>query len=104
VSYDLSHHKPINQMHTHGIHRVSSCSIQLRRLYVERETRKKGSLTVLLIAIDLRSCGAASTLGGTRLETVLEFAVDGLQVPHATGTGSLPALGLLAPVDYSQGA
>jgi hypothetical protein len=34
------------------------------------------------------------------LESVLELAVDGLQVAHTAGTGALAALGLLAPVDY----
>lgn len=33
------------------------------------------------------------------METVGEAAGDGLEVPHAAGTGGLPALGLLAPVD-----
>jgi hypothetical protein len=31
----------------------------------------------------------------------LEFAVDGLEVTHATGAGGLAALGLFAPVELS---
>jgi len=34
------------------------------------------------------------------LETVLESAIDGLEVSHASGTGSLPSLGLLTPVVF----
>jgi hypothetical protein len=33
------------------------------------------------------------------LESVAEATSDGLEVPHASGTGGLPPLGLLAPVD-----
>lgn len=36
--------------------------------------------------------------GGAGAETVGELAGDGLEVPHAAGTGGLSALGLLAPV------
>lgn len=43
--------------------------------------------------------GALGALGGTGLESVAELAVDGLEVSHAAGTGGLPSLGLLAPVD-----
>jgi hypothetical protein len=43
--------------------------------------------------------GALGTLGRTGLESVAELAVDGLEVSHAAGTGGLPSLGLLAPVD-----
>ena len=43
--------------------------------------------------------GALGTLGRAGLESVAELAVDGLEVAHAAGTGGLPSLGLLAPVD-----
>jgi hypothetical protein len=43
--------------------------------------------------------GALGTLGRTGLESVAELAGDGLEVSHAAGTGGLPSLGLLAPVD-----
>ena len=46
--------------------------------------------------------GAASTLGGTDLEAVLEAAVDDLQVSSSAATGGLSSLGLLAPVDCSK--
>ena len=45
--------------------------------------------------------GALGTLGCASLESVAELAVDGLEVSHAAGTGGLPALGLLTPVDCS---
>lgn len=48
----------------------------------------------------LSSCRATGTLGSTGLETILEFAVDGLEVTHAAGAGGLAALGLFAPVVY----
>ena len=43
--------------------------------------------------------GALGALGSASLESVAELAVDGLEVSHAAGTGGLPSLGLLAPVD-----
>jgi len=43
--------------------------------------------------------GALGTSGCADAESVAELAGDGLEVSHATGTGSLPSLGLLAPVD-----
>jgi hypothetical protein len=46
-------------------------------------------------------CGGG-TLGTRRranAESVAELAGDGLEVSHAAGTGGLPSLGLLAPVD-----
>ena len=43
--------------------------------------------------------GALGTCGRTSAETVAELAGDGLEVSHAAGTGGLPSLGLLAPVD-----
>ena len=43
--------------------------------------------------------GALGTCGRTGAETVAELAGDGLEVSHAAGTGGLPSLGLLAPVD-----
>jgi hypothetical protein len=43
--------------------------------------------------------GALGALRGASLESVAELAVDGLEVSHAAGTGGLPSLGLLAPVD-----
>lgn len=43
--------------------------------------------------------GALGTGGSTSAETVGELAGDGLEVTHAAGTGGLPPLGLLAPVD-----
>jgi len=49
----------------------------------------------------LRGCGLR-TLGASGLavsESVGEAAGDGLHVAHAAGTGGLPSLGLLAPVD-----
>ena len=33
------------------------------------------------------------------LESIAEATSDGLEVPHASGTGGLPPLGLLAPVN-----
>jgi hypothetical protein len=50
-------------------------------------------------ASNLRSLGALGAGRGAGAETVGELAVDGLEVTHAAGTGGLPALGLLAPVD-----
>lgn len=48
----------------------------------------------------LRGSGWALGSGWrTRSETVGEPAGDGLEVSHAAGTGGLPSLGLLAPVD-----
>jgi len=44
---------------------------------------------------------AASTLGYTGAETVLELSGDLLERSHAAGSGSLSALGLLAPLDYA---
>jgi hypothetical protein len=43
--------------------------------------------------------GALGTSGRSDAESVAELAVDGLEVSHAAGTGGLPSLGLLAPVD-----
>jgi hypothetical protein len=43
--------------------------------------------------------GALGTSGCASSEAVAELAVDGLEVAHAAGSGGLPALGLLAPVD-----
>jgi hypothetical protein len=46
-------------------------------------------------------CGSGA-LGACRCagaESVAELAGDGLEVSHAAGTGGLPSLGLLAPVD-----
>lgn len=48
----------------------------------------------------LSSRRATGALGGASLETILEFAVDGLEVTHAAGAGGLAALGLFAPVVY----
>merc|ERR1712063_83242 len=45
--------------------------------------------------------GALGTLGRAGLESVAELAVDGLEVAHAAGTGGLPSLGLLAPVELA---
>jgi hypothetical protein len=42
---------------------------------------------------------ALGTCGCADAETVAELAGDGLEVSHAAGTGGLPSLGLLAPVD-----
>jgi len=47
----------------------------------------------------LGGLGALGAGGGASAETVGELAVDGLEVAHAAGTGGLPALSLLAPVD-----
>lgn len=47
----------------------------------------------------LRCGGALGTSGCADAETVAELAGDGLEVSHAAGTGGLPSLGLLAPVD-----
>lgn len=47
----------------------------------------------------LAGCGcAASALGRTLLETVLELAWDELERSHAAGTSGLSSLGLLTPV------
>lgn len=48
--------------------------------------------------------GSRRALGArwcTNTEAVAELAGDGLEVSHASGTGGLPSLGLLAPVDCS---
>lgn len=42
---------------------------------------------------------ALGSSGRTDTESVAELAGDGLEVSHAAGTGGLPSLGLLAPVD-----
>ena len=49
----------------------------------------------------LSGLGATGALGGTGLEAVQEAAVNITQGAHAAGAGGLAALGLLAPVDYS---
>lgn len=46
--------------------------------------------------------GGLGTLGSvwlSDLESIAEATSDGLEVPHASGTGGLPPLSLLAPVD-----
>lgn len=43
--------------------------------------------------------GALGTGGCADAEAVAELAGDSLEVSHAAGTGGLPSLGLLAPVD-----
>ena len=43
--------------------------------------------------------GAPGAGWDTRSEAVAEAAGDVLEVAHAAGTGGLPSLGLLAPVD-----
>jgi hypothetical protein len=57
------------------------------------------SPTVSLMRLRGLDGGALGTLGCAGLESVAELAVDGLEVSHAAGTGGLPSLGLLAPVD-----
>jgi hypothetical protein len=47
----------------------------------------------------LCGCRALGACGGAGAESVAELAGDGLEVSHAAGTGGLPSLGLLAPVD-----
>lgn len=54
------------------------------------------SFSMYLRALD---GGALGTRGRTGSKSVAELAVDGLEVSHAAGTGGLPSLGLLAPVD-----
>ena len=44
------------------------------------------------------ACRTPRALWCALLETVLEFARDELQRPHAAGTGCLSPLGLLSPV------
>jgi hypothetical protein len=56
-----------------------------------------GSIVSRLRGGNGRALGAG---GGTSAETVGELAGDSLEVSHASGTGGLPSLGLLAPVDY----
>lgn len=51
-----------------------------------------------LRGLDGRALGTCGCAGS---ESVAELAVDGLKVSHAAGTGGLPSLGLLAPVDWS---
>ena len=46
------------------------------------------------------ACRTPRALWCALLETVLEFARDELQRPHAAGTGCLSPLGLLSPVVY----
>jgi hypothetical protein len=53
------------------------------------------SLRLILLC----GCGALGTCRRSDAETVAELARDGLEVSHAAGTGGLPSLGLLAPVD-----
>jgi len=43
--------------------------------------------------------GAPGTGGNASAEAVAETTGDVLEVAHAAGTGGLPSLGLLAPVD-----
>ena len=57
------------------------------------------SSTLCLIRLRGLDGGALGALGSASLESVAELAVDGLEVSHAAGTGGLPSLGLLAPVD-----
>lgn len=53
----------------------------------------------LFIVQHLSSGGRTpSALGGTGLESVLELAGNGAEVPHAAGTDGLPSLGLVGPV------
>lgn len=68
----------------------------------KREKGKKDDFVndSIQLLVELSGGWAMGTLGNTGLEAVLEFAVDGLEVTHATGAGGLTALGLLAPVDY----
>ena len=51
---------------------------------------------------NLRGGRALGASGSASAESVGELAVDGLEVTHAAGTSGLPALGLLAPVDYTE--
>ena len=57
------------------------------------------SSTLCLIRLRGLDGGALGALGSASLESVAELAVDGLEVSHAAGTGGLPSLSLLAPVD-----
>ncbi len=45
--------------------------------------------------------GSSLGLGSARAETILETAVDHLQVTHTAGTGRLAADSLGSPVVYS---
>ena len=80
VRTPLSDHEPV-RLASSRLYSIASfapvCSIHLRGL----------------------DSGALGTLGRTGLESVAELAGDGLEVSHAAGTGGLPSLGLLAPVD-----
>ena len=71
------------------------------RLYEWTSSRRQHLVLPLRYTRDLCGLGALGAGGGTGAETVGELAVDGLEVTHAAGAGGLPALGLLAPVDYS---
>lgn len=46
----------------------------------------------------LRLLGATGTLGSAGLESVLELAVDRLEVTHAASAGGSSSEGLLTPV------
>lgn len=66
---------------------------QALRLY---STSVTTPCSICLRGLDGRALG---TCWGAGSEAVAELAVDGLEVSHAAGTGGLPSLGLLAPVD-----
>lgn len=54
------------------------------------------SWSIRLRGLDGRALGTRGRAGS---EAVAELAGDGLEVAHTAGTGGLPSLGLLAPVD-----
>jgi len=56
------------------------------------------SWSIRLRGLDGRALGTRGRAGS---EAVAELAGDGLEVAHAAGTGGLPSLGLLAPVELA---
>lgn len=107
------HGKPV-QMQKHPVSPLARCYRYFRPSNVINNSPRENRRRLFLSSPSCRSAlslrhpnlqgrvggRAPRVLGDASLETVLELAGDGAEVPHATSAGGLSALGLLGPVVY----